>query len=144
MFGRPGWIILGVTGAIFAVGAGTVLSMLGAHEQALKEQPRVQSLVETIANGELNALSRHGGYSEISFGAGAASFKLDAQTAAAIADYGIEARQISDERFRIQAWPRPKALKHGHAAAVSYFVDLSANGKILDRGWVGQDDASDE
>lgn len=144
MIGRTGWIILGIIGTVAALGAAMLLPMLGAHQQALEEQPRVQSLVESVANGELGALTRHGGYSPIGFGSNALGFALGPEDSAAIADYAVEARQISDDRFRIQAWPRPSALKHGHAAAISYFVDLSANGKILDQGWVGQDDDSDE
>jgi len=139
MIGRTSWVVLGVVATTAAIGAAMVLPMLGAHEQALEEQPRVQSLVETVAKGELETLNRGGSYKAITFGSSDLSSALSALDHGAIADYAVEARLISDDRFRVQAWPRPTALKHGHAAAISYYVDLSADGKILDQGWVGQD-----
>jgi hypothetical protein len=143
MIGRASWIILGVMATTTAMGAAMVLPMIGAHRQALAEQPRVQSLVDTVVSGEIAALTKHGGYQKIPFGASDPDIALNAEGRAAIIDYAIEARQITEDRFRVQAWPRPKALDHGSAAAVSYFVDLSTSGKILDQGWVGKDDTDE-
>ncbi|MFZ1991359.1 MAG: hypothetical protein WAW96_16490 [Alphaproteobacteria bacterium] len=144
MIGRTSWVIVGVMATTAAMGAAMVLPLLGAHRQAIEEQPRVQSLVETVVKGELETFNRHGGFSAIPFGSSDPGIVLGTTDRAAIADYAVEARPISDDRFRVQAWPRPNALKHGRAAAVSYYVDLSANGKIVDQGWVGQDDNDDE
>ena len=144
MIGRASWVILGVMATTAAMGAAMVLPLLGAHKQALEEQPRVQALVETVVKGELATLRRHGNYSAIPFGSSDPGITLGTTERSAIVDYAIEARPISDDRIRIQAWPRPNALKDGHAAAVSYYVDLSANGKIAGQGWVGQDDNDDE
>ena len=143
MLGRVSWVIIGIMATTTAMGAAMVLPMIGAHRQALAEQPRVQSLVETVVAGEVEALGTHGVYKKISFGANDPGIALNVQNRLAIRDYAIEARQIADDKFRIQAWPRPKALAHGHAAAISYFVDLSASGKVLNRGWVGQDEAGE-
>ncbi len=140
MIGRTSWILIGVMATTTAMGAAMVLPMIGAHRQALAEQPRVQSLVDTVVSSEIKALTVHGNYRKIPFGASEPDIALDADSHAAMTDYAIEARQISEDRFRVQAWPRPKSLERGHAAAVSYFVDLSASGQILDQGWVGQDD----
>lgn len=142
MIGRIGWITLGVMATTAAMGAAMVLPMIGAHRQALAEQPRVQQLVDTVVSGEVATLLAHGDFQAITFGASDAGLALDGEERAAIADYAVEARQISKNRFRVQAWPRPDALKHGRAAAVSYFVDLSAEGKIIDQGWAGQDDSA--
>lgn len=140
MIGRAGWVIIGVMATTAAIGAAMVLPMIGAHRQALAEQPRVQSLVDAIVGGEIKAMTVHGGFQKIPFGMIDPDIALDSEGHAAITDYAIEARQISEDRFRVQAWPRPKALDHGRAAAVSYFVDLSAKGEILNQGWVGRDD----
>jgi hypothetical protein len=144
MIGRVGLVILGVLAATATLGAAMVLPVLGAHQQALKEQPRVQSLVETVVAGEIAARGTHGGYHLIPFGSSDPGIALGTNDRAAIADYAVEARQVSDDRFRIQAWPRPSALDRGRAAAVSYFVELSSDGKVLAQGWAGKDGDSDE
>lgn len=143
MIGRASWIIIGVMAATAAMGAAMVLPMIGAHRQALAEQPRVQSLVDTVVGGEIKALTIHGSFQAIPFGTNDPEIALDTASRASIADYAIEARHVSKNRFRVQAWPRPNALERGHAAAISYFVDLSASGDILDQGWVGQEDAGE-
>ena len=143
MIGRAGWIILGVMATSAATGSVMVLPMIGAHKQALAEQPRVKSLVNDVVTGEIKILAQRGTYVLIEFGANDLGIALNSESHAAIVNYAVEARRTSDGRFRVQAWPRPVALEHGHAAAVSYYVDLSAGGKIIDRGWVGQDDSTE-
>ena len=103
MIGRTNWVILGIAAAAGALGAAVVLPMVGAHQQALKEQPRVQSLVETVVAGEINTRVSRGRYSAIAFGSSETGIALGSSDRAAILDYAVEARQIADDRFRIQA-----------------------------------------
>ena len=62
MIGRAGWIILGVMATSAATGSVMVLPMIGAHKQALAEQPRVKSLVNDVVAGEIKILAQRGTY----------------------------------------------------------------------------------
>lgn len=119
-----------------------VLPLLLGEQHAASERPRIQSLVDSVVAAEVEKLKTESAYVPIAFGASNPEIGIPATDRRTIADYAIVARQVSSGAFRVQAWPRPSALASDHAAAVSYFVELSDDGRILTQGWLP--DAADE
>jgi hypothetical protein len=136
---RPVVLWAGAIGVLLIVFLIFVMPLFAERQQAEAERPRVQALVETVVAAEIEQRKSGAGYFEVSFGGHLPGATLSLSDKEAVADYAIEARQGPDGAFRIQAWPRPEALRRGRAAAVSYYVDLSVGGAIIDEGWVGSE-----
>lgn len=107
------------------------------------QRERIISLVDAVVIIELEAQQRADNFIRISFQDNVSEFAYGLTDDYVTEHYAVEARYLPEGKLRVQAWPRPVALENNQAAALSYFVDLSDIGKIINSGWMPKQDLAE-